>query len=279
LANIIGVVAQGGLPRRCCSGPNRTETTASFPETVLKNLPEQVKRLAVVFVVFFSAVLLVRAYVVPASLKDTRIHRRATVEREIARTPAYAGYTACRDCHEDVFASRKKGYHRNLSCETCHGPGQKHAADPEGAKPVVPRERSFCPVCHTYDSSRPTGFPQVNPSAHNPLKPCITCHNPHNPEPPEAPHECSACHGEIAGMKGLSSHALLDCTVCHTTPDGHKVTPRTVAATKPEDREFCGLCHGRGAENKDAPKVELGTHGEKYLCWQCHYPHLPEGMK
>jgi ribosomal protein S27AE len=27
---------------------------------------------------------------------------------------------------------------------------------------------------------------------------------------------------------------------------------------------------------KDVPKVDFASHGEKYLCWQCHYPHLPE---
>ncbi len=23
--------------------------------------------------------------------------------------------------------------------------------------------------------------------------------------------------------------------------------------------------------------IDVDTHGGRYLCWQCHYPHLPEG--
>jgi hypothetical protein len=26
-----------------------------------------------------------------------------------------------------------------------------------------------------------------------------------------------------------------------------------------------------------APKVDMNQHGDTFLCWQCHYPHLPEG--
>ena len=42
---------------------------------------------------------------------------------------------------------------------------------------------------------------------------------------------------------------------------------------------ICGKCHAKDARDKmakNAPKVDLGTHGEKYVCWQCHYPHSPE---
>jgi hypothetical protein len=24
------------------------------------------------------------------------------------------------------------------------------------------------------------------------------------------------------------------------------------------------------------PQVDLDTHGQPNLCWQCHYPHFPE---
>ena len=50
-----------------------------------------------------------------------------------------------------------------------------------------------------------------------------------------------------------------------------------------EAREFCGKCHGAGVAAKDAPKeapkIDLAAHGGRYLCWECHYPHLPEGRK
>src|SRR5574337_398744 len=30
--------------------------------------------------------------------------------------------------------------------------------------------------------------------------------------------------------------------------------------SKPETREFCGGCHGKGTAEKDAPKIDLSTH-------------------
>jgi predicted CXXCH cytochrome family protein len=49
-----------------------------------------------------------------------------------------------------------------------------------------------------------------------------------------------------------------------------------VASTIPDDRSFCGKCHGEDSGVKSTPKIDLLEHGEKYLCWQCHYPHMPE---
>jgi hypothetical protein len=132
-------------------------------------------------------------------------------------------------------------------------------------------------VCHAYDRSRPTGFPQINPASHNPDLPCITCHNPHDPVPPEVPQECSACHAQIARTKAVSRHASLACTTCHEVSEQHKVSPRSALPGKPQTREFCGQCHAGGAGDSPVPQIDLATHGSHYLCWQCHYPHMPEG--
>jgi hypothetical protein len=250
----------------------------------LKRIPEQLKRIGIVTIIIVGGVLLARA-LVPASLVDRRIHKASTVEREIAKPVQFAGTATCVECHEDQNAKKKTGYHRNLACETCHGPAAKHADDPTSVKPFAPRDRKFCPLCHAYDASRPTGFPQINPTAHNPLKPCIACHNAHDPTPPRVPQECSACHAEIARTKAVSSHALLSCTTCHTAPARHRQYPRSVSPTKPETREFCGTCHDKATRPdkkvlpafERAPKVDMTNHGGRYLCWQCHYPHMPGG--
>ncbi|MBI4590226.1 MAG: hypothetical protein HY725_15440 [Candidatus Rokubacteria bacterium] len=237
-------------------------------------IPEQIRRLSVVVLIIVAGLLLTR-YLVPASLVKQRVYRAASVKREIAREVRYAGGSICINCHEEVNEQKKKGYHKTLACETCHGPSAKHTEDPSAVKPFAPRERKFCPLCHEYNPSRPTGFPQITATAHNPLKPCITCHNPHDPVPPQVPRECSACHAEIARTKALSRHALLECTTCHTAPPKHKQIPRSVRPTKPESREFCAKCHDKGSPQKTAPKVDAATHGERYLCWECHYPHMP----
>ena len=243
-------------------------------KNVLKTIPESLRRLFVVFVILVGGFILVR-FLLPPSLKDNSLHVRTTVEREMARPVKHAGSDICADCHEQSKI-KQGGYHRNLSCETCHGAAREHTENPMDVKPSLPRLREFCVRCHAFNPSRPTGFPQINPAVHNPMKPCISCHNPHDPKPPQVPQECQACHAEIARTKAISPHVSLECTTCHTVPDGHKVTPRIVLASVPSEREFCAKCHGKDSQVKDTPKIELATHGEKYLCWQCHYPHMPE---
>jgi len=241
---------------------------------LLPKLREQTARLLIVFAVFIGVVLLVR-YLLPPSLKDHRIHIQTTVEREMARPVRYAGSDLCATCH-DEYNLKKSGYHKNLSCETCHGTAKEHADNPAEVKPFIPRNRDYCTRCHAFDPSRPTGFPQINPAVHNPMKPCVTCHNPHDPKPPSVPQECQACHAEIARTKAISSHVMLECTTCHEVPTEHKITPRNIKASIPLEREFCGKCHGTQSNVKETTKIDLATHGEKYLCWQCHYPHMPE---
>ena len=240
-------------------------------------IPEQVKRLAIVIAIIAGGVLLTRFYLIPRALVSPELHRSATVQREMAKPVKLAGSIVCQGCHEDQAVKKSKGFHKNLSCEGCHGAAAKHADDPGAMKPPAPRDRKFCPVCHAYDASRPTGFPQINPTVHNPLKPCIACHNPHDPVPPRTPQACSACHGQIERTKAVSSHALLACTTCHVVPERHKTAPRTALPSKPETRAFCATCHGKDSTRTDAPKIDVSEHGSPYMCWQCHYPHLPEG--
>lgn len=249
--------------------------------SIFASVPEQVRRLGLVIVVLVGATLLLRFVLLPPSVVSTELHWAQATEREMAKLPKLAGSAECQNCHEDVVVMKAKSYHKGLACEACHGPAIKHTEDPSALKPPAPRDRTFCPVCHAYDPSRPTGFPQINPTAHNPLKACISCHNPHDPVPPVTPRECSACHAQIDRTKSVSSHALIECTTCHNAPEKHKVEPRSALPSKPAAREFCGKCHGEGVASKDAPKeapkIDISTHGGRNMCWECHYPHLPEG--
>jgi hypothetical protein len=105
----------------------------------------------------------------------------------------------------------------------------------------------------------------------------MTCHEPHNPLLPHAPEECSACHRDIASVKQVSHHARLACTQCHTVPSEHLENPNFVRAEKPTDVSTCAACHDRGANTEfEAPEIDVDTHGDRYLCWDCHYPHYPE---
>jgi hypothetical protein len=240
-------------------------------------IPEQVRRLALVIAIIVAGVVTTRFVLLPRTLVDSRLNQAAAVQREMAKPVSFAGATACQECHDDVAAKKRASFHRNVNCETCHGPAARHADDPGSGKPTAARDRKLCVICHDFEPSRPTGFPQINPVAHNPLKACVTCHDPHDPKPPQAPRACQACHAQIERTKAVSSHALLECTTCHKAPERHRTSPRAALPSKPETREFCAQCHGKDARSKEAPKVDLTTHGGGFLCWQCHYPHLPGG--
>ena len=246
-------------------------------------VPEQVRRLGIVIAIVVGAVVAARFYVIPRTLLATDLHWTAAMDRQKAVPVRFAGAVACADCHSDVADKKGASFHRNLSCEGCHGPAAAHAEDPSSGTPTVARDRKLCPTCHEYDRSRPTGFAQVNVTAHNPLKACVSCHNPHDPTPPSVPKECSACHAQIERTKSVSRHALLECATCHEATPAHRSSPRTALPTKPRTREFCGQCHGAGVAAAkapaEAPRVDLATHGGRNLCWECHYPHMPEGPR
>ncbi len=240
-----------------------------------RKVPDAVIRLAVVVGVLIAVIVTVLS-LLPPELTRRDLQKATAIQLVAAQEAKYAGAPACADCHTEEYTIKKDGYHRNVSCETCHGAAREHTENPVEFKPPAPRDRSFCPTCHAYNASRPRGFPQINPVTHNPMKPCIACHKPHDPKPPTVPGECTACHADIERTKVVSPHALLDCTVCHVAPEQHKVSPRTMKPTKPSAREFCAQCHGKDSKVEGPPKVDVSTHGEKYLCWQCHYPHMPE---
>jgi hypothetical protein len=244
-------------------------------------LPEQVTRLGIVIAVIVAVVLLLRLVILPEKLFSARPHQAAAVAREMAKPLRHAGVAVCRECHAEQFELKYGGKHRNIGCENCHGPAASHAADENAAKPPLPRDREACLACHGYDPSRPNGFPQVDPLEHRPRKKCISCHDPHDPVPPKAPTECTGCHGRIEHTKALSTHALLPCASCHVVDPRHMTEPRLALPTKPETREVCGRCHVPGSTDPAASKVtvDMAAHGGTYVCWECHYAHLPEGRK
>jgi len=220
----------------------------------------------------------VRQQFVPESFGELGHYRADAIDVVAALPVHYAGLQACAECHEDEAETKNLSAHHGLTCEGCHGAAADHAADPGEATPVIPTGRATCLRCHSYLPSRPTGFPQVIESLHNPMEPCAGCHDPHDPQPPETPSSCSACHASIERTKAVSHHWSLECTTCHEAAPQHFENPRAYLPKKPVVREFCGKCHARDAKSSsNIPRIDLESHGGRYLCWQCHYPHYPEG--
>lgn len=241
------------------------------------DIPKQILPLILLFLLVVAALVWARQLLVPDTFGQYGHYRADAVDEIAAQDIVYAGFEACNDCHDDIYERKQQSNHRGVSCEVCHGPAASHVEVPDEFTPGAPRGRGYCPLCHGYDSSRPSGFPQIIPKQHNPGKPCMSCHDPHNPLLPHPPEKCSACHREIASEKMVSHHTTLLCTRCHEVPDEHLENPRFIRAKKPTSRNLCGQCHAEGADTpKIIPRIDLDTHGERYLCWDCHYPHHPE---
>src|ERR1022692_3100511 len=128
----------------------------------------------------------------------------------------FVGSTTCQMCHEDIFNAFQKNPHQLVetdkkrgwdtkACESCHGPGSKHAESASAA-----------------DIRQPA---KLNPG--------------------EADRICLACHRNQSTHSGRinSGHARnqVSCTACHSI---HKNGPYGLVARKPVAiNALCAGCH------------------------------------
>lgn len=245
----------------------------------MSKIPQQIIPLVIIFALAITALIVARQLLVPDSFGDWGFYRADAVGEIASQEMQYAGANLCNECHDDIYEIKQESNHRGVSCEVCHGPAAKHTEEPDEFTPEIPSERNHCPLCHGYNPARPSGFPQILSVMHNPGQACMECHNPHAPVLPHPPENCSACHREIVSKKMVSHHATVDCVQCHETPQDHWSDPMQFRAMKPHDKSLCGTCHAEGAQiRRSVPKVDIATHGGRYLCWDCHYPHSPEAL-
>jgi len=145
-------------------------------------IPPQLKRLALAFAIFISAFLIIRHFLRPESFGQYGFYRGASLE-EIAQLPVkFAGHKVCLDCHQDIDDLKQQDVHSEISCETCHGPGQKHSENGDTTLLEKPVSRESCGICHSKNAAKKKeAVFQVNLKEHNTQKKCIECHNPHQP--------------------------------------------------------------------------------------------------
>jgi hypothetical protein len=145
-------------------------------------IPPQLKRLGLAFAIFISLFLVARHFLIPESFGQYGHYRGASLD-EIARTPVkYAGQAACLKCHQDIDDLRQQDVHSDISCETCHGPGQQHSEDEGTTLLIKPTSRESCGICHSRNAAKQkSAVFTVDLTKHNVNKKCIDCHNPHQP--------------------------------------------------------------------------------------------------
>lgn len=143
---------------------------------------EHLFRMVALFAVGVAAFLAFRHFMVPEGFGTLGGHYRAgALEDNMARPVAFAGRSACVECHSEIPEMQQGSRHAGIDCEACHGPLAIHASDPEQL-PVRPDPATVCLVCHVANAAKPKAFPQIDPATHMDGGPCNECHSPHHPE-------------------------------------------------------------------------------------------------
>jgi len=203
----------------------------------------------------------------------------------------YVGSETCNGCHEDIYNGIAKSPHhvvdtdakrgfQGRACESCHGPGQKHA---ESGDPALIRNPANLPaaatdkICLTCHLNQPTQVGRLESSHARNQVACTVCHKVHESEPlmvrkAEATNKlCANCHlNEWAQFQRPFHHKLpegdMSCVDCHN-PHGsiRPAMQQAFAANEPG----CFGCHGdkRGPFTFEHAPVRFEG------CQACHEPH------
>ena len=206
---------------------------------------------------------------------------------------SYVGSETCQPCHEDIYNAFQKNPHKLVdtqkrrgyegkACESCHGPGGKHAASADKADIVNPSHLPpaetdrDCLKCHL---NQPTQVGRIQSSHMKNEVSCTACHAIHRngpnglvPRKMAAVNElCAGCHTAVwAEFQRPYKHRLpegaMSCVDCHN-PHGSifPVNAQSYAANEPG----CFRCHGnlRGPFTFEHAPVRLEG------CAACHEPH------
>jgi hypothetical protein len=146
------------------------------------HLPPQILRLVLLTVGIVGVYLTARYFLTPASFGQYGWFRGNALGDVASSGKVYGGMKACDECHSDHLAKLQKDSHRGLSCETCHGPCQAHADDPDNGKKTPDKKNTTaCMRCHEANPSRPKWHKQITLKNHYVGQPCTSCHVPHQP--------------------------------------------------------------------------------------------------
>jgi DmsE family decaheme c-type cytochrome len=180
-----------------------------------------------------------------------------------------------------VETDKKRGFD-GKACESCHGPGSKHAESMNAAdirNPAKISPAASDKVCLTCHLNEPTHVGRISSSHAKNQVACVACHSIHKngPEglvarkPADINKLCATCHQDVwASFQRPYTHKLpqgaMSCVDCHN-PHG-TFEPRslqTVSANEPG----CMKCHG----DKAGPFVYEHAPVKLEGCMACHQPH------
>jgi hypothetical protein len=142
-------------------------------------MPPQILRLVLLTFAIVGSYAVARAFLTPPSFRQYGWFRGDALQEIAARKPLYAGKKACDECHSDEIQKLAKGEHKSISCESCHGPAQAHADNPDLKTGML--TDSDCLRCHEADPGRPNFLKQITVKSPYKGSRCVECHVPHHP--------------------------------------------------------------------------------------------------
>ena len=225
-----------------------------------------------------------------------------------AAAPAQAGYAGeatCLTCHDQSYKGTKHALAFNErtpaathGCESCHGPGQKHAESGDSAlirrfSAMRPNEASeTCTSCHNRASHALWDGSQHDQRTIG----CTTCHSVHASKGPAqlkastVTQQCASCHRNITNKQHRFNHmpvreGALTCASCHNVHGSTNVKLLKAGTTIDESctschadkrgpylwehapvSESCVTCHDPHGSNNDRMLVSK----QPFLCQRCH---------
>lgn len=211
-----------------------------------------------------------------------------------AQEKNYIGTQVCSTCHNDlsnhwshtlhakIFLNNPRNEIEARGCESCHGPGSQHLADPTVSESIirftsnsnssVGVQNQACLQCHT-GGDRMHWMSSVHES--NDIA-CADCHNPmanystvNLLSKNNVNETCFTCHKEQRSQFNRRSHMPLNegkisCTNCHN-PHGSISDSLLIADTV---NQTCFQCH---AEKRGPFLFEHAPVTDS--CVNCHEPH------
>jgi len=236
-----------------------------------------------------------------------------------ALKPGYAGSETCKMCHEEIAGRFAKSPHFTVetnksrgwaaqACESCHGPGAKHAESAEAkdirqpAKLTSVETDRTCLACHLNANSK---MGRIMAGHAKDSVACTSCHAVHGAggrklverRAADVNAQCASCHASVwAAFQKPYKHRLpegaMSCTDCHNPHASFQ--PQMMRASfgneptcvgchsdkrgpfvfehAPVRFEGCNACHEpHGSAN---PRM-LTRHEVRFVCLECHANNPP----
>ena len=223
-----------------------------------------------------------------------------------AAQSGYVGESTCVTCHDQSYKGTKHALAFNErtpaathGCESCHGPGQKHAesGDPDliqrPSKMTPAAASAICMTCH----GRAASHALWDGSQHDQRNlSCLTCHSVHSPKGPSQlkaatiTEQCATCHRAVTNKQYRFHHmpvreGAMTCASCHNVHGSTNVKLLRAGTTIDESctschadkrgpylwehapvSESCITCHDPHGSNNDRMLVSK----QPFLCQRCH---------